>query len=263
MGQVCDGIGYERIGSSARIRIDRPSKRNAFTNAMWDGLADAVALAEADMEALCIVVESTSDNFSGGADLEDVRAAAGDADAGEANRDHVRRAFLALRDATKPTIAAIQGFCVGGGLMVATACDLRVADTSARFGCTPAKIGMIYLFEPTASLVELVGASEAKRILFTARQFDAAESLRMGLVNELVAPDAFAATVDALVRDVCATSQFSVRSMKRTASLGAAGQCDENAETLALFRDALENEDHREGTAAILDKRPAIFTWRG
>ena len=162
MGQVCDGIGYERIGSSARIRIDRPLKRNAFTNVMWGGLADAVSLAEADMEALCIVVESTSDTFSGGADLEEVRAAAGDANAGEANRDHVRRAFLALRDATKPTIATIQGFCVGGGLMVATACDLRVADTSARFGCTPAKIGMIYLFEPTASLVALVGAASCR-----------------------------------------------------------------------------------------------------
>ncbi len=263
MSQVCEGIGYERIGSSARIRIDRPSKRNAFTNVMWDGLADAVVLAEADVDVLCIVVESTSDTFSGGADLEEVRAAAGDADAGESNRDHVRRAFLALRDATKPTIAAVKGFCVGGGLMVATACDLRVADTSARFGCTPAKIGMIYLFEPTASLVALVGASEAKRILFTARQFDAVESQRMGLVNELVAPEELAATVDALVRDVCATSQFSVRTMKRTVALGAAGLRDENAETLALFRSALENEDHREGTAAILDKRPALFTWRG
>ncbi len=230
---------------------------------MWDGLADAVVMAEADVNVLCIVVESTSDTFSGGADLEEVRAAAGDADAGEANRDHVRRAFLALRDATKPTIAAVQGFCVGGGLMVATACDFRVADTSARFGCTPAKIGMIYLFEPTASLVELVGASEAKRILFTARQFDAVESQRMGLVNELVDPDAFAPTVDALVRDVCATSQFSVRTMKRTVALGAAGRRDENPETLSLFRAALENEDHREGTAAILDKRPARFTWRG
>lgn len=263
MAQVCEGIGYERIGSSARIRIDRPAKRNAFTNVMWDGLADAVAMAEADVEVLCIVVESTSDTFSGGADLEEVRAAAGNADAGEANRDRVRRAFLALRDATKPTIAAIRGFCVGGGLMVATACDLRVADTSAHFGCTPAKIGMIYLFEPTASLVALVGASEAKRILFTARQFDAIESLRMGLVNELVAPQALAETVDALVRDVCATSQFSVRTMKQTIALASAGLLDENAETLALFRSALENEDHHEGTAAILEKRPAAFMWRG
>ncbi len=230
---------------------------------MWDGLADAVATAEADAAVLCIVVESTSDTFSGGADLEEVRAAAGDPDAGEANTDHVRRAFLALRDATKPTIAAIQGFCVGGGLMVATACDLRVADTSARLGCTPAKIGMIYLYEPTAVLVELVGASEAKRILFTARQFDAAESLRIGLVNELVAPEEFASTLDTLVSDVCATSQFSVRTMKRTVALGASGLRHETAATLALFRAALENEDHREGTAAILDKRPAVFTWRG
>lgn len=262
MIEVCDGIGYERIGSSARIRIDRPAKRNAFTNVMWDGLADAVGMAEADVDVLCMVVESTSDTFSGGADLEEVRAAAGNADAGEANRDHVRRAFLSLRDATKPTIAAVRGFCVGGGLMVATACDLRVADTSARFGCTPAKIGMIYLYEPTATLVALVGASEAKRILFTARQFDALESLRMGIVNELVEPVDFEATVDALVRDVCATSQFSVRSMKQTVALAASGQRDESPSTLLAFRAALENEDHREGTSAILDKRAALFTWR-
>ena len=263
MSAVCDGIGYERVGSLARIRIDRPAKRNAFTNVMWDGLADAVARAEADVDVLCIVVESTGDTFSGGADLEEVRAAAGDADAGEANRDHVRRAFLALRDATKPTIAAVRGFCVGGGLMVATACDLRVADTSSRFGCTPAKIGMIYLYEPTAALVELVGPSEAKRILFTARQFDAVESMRMGLVNELVAPELLNETVDALVRDVCATSQFSVRSMKRTIALAVVGQRDESPSTLSAFRAALENEDHREGTEAILEKRPVQFTWRG
>jgi enoyl-CoA hydratase/carnithine racemase len=263
MALVCEGIDYERVGTSARIRIDRPAKRNAFTNVMWDGLATAVHQAEADRDVLVIVVESTSETFSGGADLEEVRAAAGNPDAGEANRDHVRAAFLALRDASKPTIAAVRGFCVGGGLMVATACDLRVADTTARFGCTPAKIGMIYLFEPTAALVRLVGASEAKRILYTARLFDATESLRMGLVNELVSPDAFTSTVDALVRDVSATSQFSVRSMKRTIALAESGQRDESAETLAAFRAALENDDHREGSDAILSKRAANFTWRG
>ena len=263
MALVCEGIAYERVGTSARIRIDRPMKRNAFTNVMWDGLASAVTMAEADVEVLVIVVESTSDTFSGGADLEEVRAAAGNAHAGEANRDHVRAAFLALRDATKPTLAAVRGFCVGGGLMVATACDLRVADTTARFGCTPGKIGMIYLYEPTAALVELVGSSEAKRILYTARLFDAAESMRMGLVNELVAPEEFAATVDALVRDVSATSQFSVRSMKQTIALAAAGQRNESPSTLAAFRAALENDDHREGSDAIVNKRPAQFTWRG
>ena len=98
--------------------------------------------------------------------------------------------------------------------MVATACDLRVADTTARFGCTPAKIGMVYLYEPTAALVELVGPSEAKRILYTARLFDAVESQRMGLVNELVGPVDFAAAVNSLAAEVCATSQFSVRMMK-------------------------------------------------
>ncbi len=263
MGLVCEGIDYERVGTSARIRIDRPAKRNAFTNVMWDGLAASVALAEADREVLVIVVESTSDTFSGGADLEEVRAAAGNTSAGEANRDHVRAAFLALRDASKPTIAAVRGFCVGGGLMVATACDLRVADTTARFGCTPAKIGMIYLYEPTAALVELVGASEAKRILYTARLFDAAEAMRMGLVNELVSPANLAATVDTLVRDVSATSQFSVRSMKQTIALAAGGQRNESVSTLAAFRAALENEDHREGTDAILKKRSANFRWHG
>ncbi len=265
MTAVCEGIDYVRSGSDgavARVRIDRPAKRNAFTNVMWDGLAAAVAQAEADPKVLCIVVESTSDTFSGGADLEEVRAAAGNADAGEANRDHVRAAFLALRDASKPTIAAVRGFCVGGGLMVATGCDLRVADTTARFGCTPAKIGMVYLYEPTAALVELVGPSEAKRILYTARLSNAAESQRMGLVNELVEPGELDAAVDALAADVCATSQFSVRMMKRTVAFAAGGQSDESPATLALFRDALENEDHLEGTAAILGKRPAVFKWR-
>ena len=262
MTAVCEGIDYVQEGDLARIRIDRPAKRNAFTNVMWDGLAAAVSMAEADTGVLGVVVESTSETFSGGADLEEVRAAAGDADAGEANRDHVRAAFLALRDASKPTIASVRGFCVGGGLMVATACDLRVADTTARFGCTPAKIGMIYLYEPTAVLVELVGPSEAKRILYTARQFDAVEAQRMGLVNELVGPDELEATVARLAADVCATSQFSVRMMKRTITLAAAGQRDETAETLALFRRALENEDHLEGTAAILEKRTPNFTWR-
>ncbi len=263
MALVCEGIDFERVGTSARIRIDRPAKRNAFTNVMWDGLESAVAMAEADRDVFVIVVESTTDTFSGGADLEEVRAAAGNADAGEANRDHVRAAFLALRDATKPTIAAVRGFCVGGGLMVATACDLRVADTTARFGCTPAKIGMIYLFEPTAALVSLVGASEAKRILYTARLFDASESMRMGLVNELVAPADFEATVDALVRDVSAPSQFSVRSMKQTIALAEGGERNESPSTLAAFRAALENEDHREGSDAVLNKRAANFTWRG
>lgn len=262
MTAVCEGMDYVRDGDLARIRIDRPAKRNAFTNVMWDGLAVAVAMAEADDDVLCIVVESTSDTFSGGADLEEVRAAAGNADGGEANRDHVRAAFLALRNAVKPTIASVRGFCVGGGLMVATACDLRVADTTARFGCTPAKIGMIYLFEPTAALVELVGPSEAKRILYTARQFDAVESQRMGLVNELVGPDQLEATVTKLAADVCATSQFSVRMMKRTITLATSGVRDETGETLALFRRALEHEDHLEGTAAILEKRAANFTWR-
>jgi enoyl-CoA hydratase/carnithine racemase len=241
-------------GAIATLLIDRPDKRNAFNQAMWQALPDLLAQAMADPAVRVLILASAADGiFCAGADIGELLANKDDAGWRAANQAAINRAQYELARAPKPTIAFIDGDCVGGGCGLALACDIRVATPRARIGITPAKLGLVYPLHDTKLLVDLVGPGQAKRMLFTGALLDAEEALRIGLVDVIAdGPNDLAATI-------AAASPYSCREIKGFVSRILDGQADDDAATLAVFADAFTGPDFLEGTTAFVEKRTPEF----
>lgn len=239
----------------ATLTIDRPSKRNAMSFEMWSaipGLLDKVA---ADDEVRALVIRGT-DHFSAGADISEFATLRAGAEGAERYSEAVHAGERAIVGLPIPTIAAITGVCVGGGCEIALACDMRVAAPDARFGITPAKLGIVYNFTSTKQLVDVVGPAWARQILFTAEIIDADTALRIGLVNELTADPV--ARAMALAATMASRARVSVRGAKTI--IGKITEGDhEDDEVRALYVESVHSAEYAEGVAAFLDKRPPRF----
>jgi enoyl-CoA hydratase/carnithine racemase len=238
----------------ATLCINRPEKRNAMTVEMWQALPGLLDRLAADPEVRVVVLTGAGGTFCAGADIADLGEFVGDG--------LTLGAEEALAAFPKPTIAMIEGYCVGGGCQLAAACDLRFAADDARFGITPAKLGIVYPASTTRRLVSLIGPSAAKYLLFSADLIEAAQALRIGLLDEMLP----AAALHARVRDFCHTittrSQLTVRATKDLVDSIAAGRLtDEQADRWS--REAAESGDVREGVSAFLERRPPRFGWTG
>ncbi len=241
-------------GAVATLKIDRAAKRNAFTQAMWEQLPRLVDQAMADPAVRVLVLRAAEPGaFSAGADISEFASGVQDPQWRTANQAAIARAMETLSAAPKPTIAFIAGDCVGGGCGLALACDLRIATDAARFGITPAKLGLVYSLHDTRLLVNLVGPSQAKRILFTAQLLDVAEAHRIGLV------DVRDETPDALIASLAEASPHTAREAKAMVRRILDGQTADDATTRALFAGAFDLPDFAEGVAAFLQKRKAKF----
>ena len=187
-------VRLERQGTIAHLLIDRAAKRNAFNQKMWDLFPQLLAQAMADPAIHVLVVRAAEADsaFCAGADIGEFASGARDPQWRAANQAAINRVQLELARAAKPTVAFVEGDCVGGGCGIALACDFRVAGPKARFGITPAKLGLVYPLHDTKLLVDLVGPSHAKRILFTGALLPAAEAQAIGMVTILDADPAAA-----------------------------------------------------------------------
>ena len=251
-------LRLEREGATAHLLIDRAAKRNAFTQAMWEQFPLLLAEAMANEAVKVILLRSAEPGiFCAGADIAEFGQGALDPDWRAANQAAIARAQIELARAEKPVIAVIDGDCVGGGCGLSIACDLRVASPRARFGITPAKLGLVYSLHDTKLLVDLVGPAQAKRILFTAQLLPAEEALRIGLI-ELLEDDLLTAATD-LAATIASASSHSVRNTKKIVRRILDGQADDDAETKDLFAAAFTGDDFKEGVAAFLEKRKAEF----
>ncbi|MCX9147981.1 enoyl-CoA hydratase/isomerase family protein [Erythrobacter sp. WG] len=242
-------------GPVATLLIDRADKRNAFDMAMWEALPTLVAEAVAAPAARVLVVRASQAGgaFCAGADIRELLANKDDPAWRAANQAAINRAQSELARAAIPTLAFVEGDCVGGGCGIAMACDLRVATPAARFGITPAKLGLVYPLHDVKLLVDLVGPGQAKRMLYTGALIDAAEALRIGLVEQV--DD----SPEALVADLVAASPHSVRHLKSFVRRVLDGQAADDAETLATFAAAFEGPDFLEGTSAFVERRKPEF----
>lgn len=254
-----DAVYLHRNGPVATIHLNRPAKRNALNLDMWRGLTAAVEAADQDSIVKLVVVTGEGGTFAAGADIEEFGKTFTDPDAATAAAEATYQAQKRLHRAVKPTIAKISGACVGGGCGIALCCDMRFADTTARFGITPAKLGLFYTLSDTKRLVDAVGPSRARDILYTGRILDASEALAIGLIDRLVPPELLENTVAEYAAEVCAASQFTVRSTKRTVQEILDGKSDDGPENLKKFADAFEGEDFKEGHSAFMEKRKPKF----
>jgi enoyl-CoA hydratase/carnithine racemase len=252
-----------RDGARATIQIDRPGRKNALNEKAWLGFRDVAAEVAADPDIAAVVIRGAGGVFSAGADIAEIAALA---DAPPARRDAfadaVRDGEEAVASLAPPAIAAIEGPCVGGGCQIALACDIRISAEGARFGVTPARLGIVYPVASTRRLVAAVGASAAKDLLFTGRLISAEEALAIGLVDRVVAAEALDEAVAALADRLAANSRYSVRAAKATVD-ALMGPGPDLAALDALWRGGFAGEDLKEGARAFLEKRPPKFTRRG
>jgi len=247
-------LRLEKRGRVAHLLIDRAAKRNAITQPMWEAFPALIAEAMADDAVRVVILRAAEPGaFSAGADIAEFAEGARDPDWRAKNQAAIARTQIDLARASKPVIAQIEGDCVGGGCGLALACDIRVATGAARFGITPAKLGLVYSLHDTKLLVDLVGPAQAKRILFTAGLIDAAEAHRIGLV------DILDGDAQALAETIASVSPHSVRQSKAMIRRILDGQADDDAETSALFAAAFTSPDFEEGVSAFLEKRKAEF----
>jgi enoyl-CoA hydratase/carnithine racemase len=256
-----EGLRLEAEGAVATLVIDRPARRNALNLAMWQAVPRVVAAVQADAAVRVFVLRGAGDGpFSAGADIAEFATVRGPGEPAQRYSAAVHAAEQSLARLTKPSVALIQGWCVGGGCELALACDLRVADDTAQLGITPSKLGIVYNQTSTARLVEVVGPAWARYLLMTGELVDAAQALRIGLVHE-VHPVAAAAWKAGRLADVLATrAPVSVAGAKQLIGRAAAGTAAEDDWAQRWYASSAASAEYREGVSAFAEKRTPDFS---
>lgn len=256
-------ISLECRGGLATLWIDSPERRNALSQPMWLTLEQRLAtLATDDAVRVLLLRGRGGKAFSAGADIVELAEMIADPQRLEHNNSIIRRVQLALEAFPKPTVALIDGACVGGGFGLALACDLRFASHRAVFAVTPAKLGLLYSLPDTRRMLRTLGSTLTRDLLFSGRRMEAAEAWERGLLTALLEP----AQLEPLVLERCQAmvdaSASALSGIKRTLN-HLEGVGENSAESInRLFADAFSSPDAREGAAAFLDKRPPRFNRR-
>ncbi|AHH99702.1 enoyl-CoA hydratase/isomerase family protein [Kutzneria albida] len=248
-------------GPVATLTIDRPDKRNAFALRMWAALPAVARAVESAPEVRVLLVRGAGDGpFSAGADIGEFGTVRRGEEAASAYSATVHAAERAIAELSKPTIALVQGWCVGGGCELALACDLRVADESARFGITPAKLGLVYNQVSTAQVVTAVGAAWAKYILFTGELLDAQTALRIGLVQQVHPREQAAEAALALARLIAQRAPITVAGAKALVNRVVEGTAEADQWAERWYAASYRSAEYTEGVTAFVAKRTADFS---
>ena len=255
---------YEVKGGLAEITISNPSRRNAMTLGMWRSLADLVHRAEKEPEIRAIVLTGAGEKaFCAGADISQFGEARTGVDAVAAYDEAVLAGNMALVMAEKPVVAVIRGFCFGGGLGLAMACDLRIAEEGSRYRLPAGRLGLGYGFRAIRTLVQRLGHSGAAEVLFTARIMEADEAFRLGVLNQLWPAAEFATRSREYLDAIAANAPLTLKAGKRAlVELSRRESEQDEAAVEALVAACFGSEDYREGQAAFREKRDPVFKGR-
>lgn len=255
-------ILVERDGALATVVLSQPARLNAMNRAMWAGLADAMRGLSADAGVRCVIVRGAGDQaFCPGADISEFENERSNAiQAAEYGRV-IRSAVDAMEACPHPIVAQIHGVCVGGGLLVASLCDIRICGESSRFGVPVRTLGLVEAYAEMAPLVRLAGADVALEILLEGRVFGAAEAREKRLVTRVV-PDAdvareAGASALRIAEGAPLVARWHKKFARRLLDPRPIGE-DEERECYACF----DTEDFRIGWAAFLAKTRPVFTGR-
>ncbi|RKS79100.1 enoyl-CoA hydratase/carnithine racemase [Actinomadura pelletieri DSM 43383] len=245
--RVEDGVGT--------VVIDRPAKLNAMSAAMWRALPGILDDLAADPAVRVVVLTGAGGNFCAGADIAELD------DIHRPDDSHLSvAAERALAAFPKPTLAAIEGYCVGGGCQLAAACDLRFAADDAVFGVTPAKLGLVYPTTATARLVGLVGPSTAKYLLYSADLIGADHALRVGLLDEIVPAKDLHTRVTEFTATLASRSLLTQQATKDIVD-AIVTSADVTEKARHWTAEAAASPEAEEGITAFLTGRPPVFTW--
>lgn len=244
-------------GPVATLTLNRPSKRNAVRQSMWAAITAHVNALVDDSNVRLLIVTGAGDHFCAGADISELTNGPG----GEYARVNWN-AEEALANFPVPTIAMIRGNCVGGGVSIATACDIRIASSDSVFGITPSKLGIVYPTNALERAVRLMGPSATKHLMFSGELIDADRALRIGLVDEVVAPDQLDVRVSQLVATLVERSSLTQVASKAMIDEVMRDGRVKPSTTLQWETEMDKSGEVREGVAAFLAKRPVRWPWK-
>lgn len=252
----------ERDGAIATVTFDRPDKRNAFTVGMYRRLGEIFDDLSADDGVRCVVLQgSGGEAFSAGSDIGEFDTSRGGAEQAREYAELVNRETDKVWLCPHPTLARIQGVCVGGGLEIAAMCDVRIASADSRFGIPVNRVGLTVDYHELGLLTELIGRRNTLELLIDGRVFGAEEALAKGLVSRVVPPEDLEAEVERSARRIAGAAPLVNRWHKRfVRRLGDPRPLDP-AEADEAYR-CFETEDYRIGTAAFAGKRRPAFVGR-
>jgi enoyl-CoA hydratase/carnithine racemase len=251
-------------GAIGYLTFNNPERRNAVSLEMWDAIPGVLAEFERDDAVRVIVLTGAGEQaFVSGADISQFERERNNQASSERYSERSAAASRALETLTKPSIAMIRGYCIGGGLAIALTADLRIAADDARFAIPAARLGLGYGFAGVQRLVDVVGATRAAEILFTARQFDAAEALAMGLLNAVVPVAQLQSAVHECASRVANNAPLTVRAAKLAIKQALKDpERRKLAELEAAVAACFESADYAEGRRAFMEKRKPRFTGR-
>ncbi|MDB5732057.1 MAG: enoyl-CoA hydratase [Variovorax sp.] len=257
-----EALIVERDAHIVTVTLNSPQKMNAMNEAMWQGLGDIFSDLETDDSVRCVLLRGAGDKaFSAGADIEEFPRTRLDKAHARAFAAVTHRAMKAVSESRHPTLAAIQGACVGGGLELASICDMRICGTSSRFGAPINRLGLVMSHGELGGLLALAGRAVALEIVLEGRVFGAAEALQKGLVNRVVEDAEVLPESQATARRIARGAPLVARWHKRFVRRLEGPAPLSDAELDEAF-DCFDTEDFRIGYRAFLDKAHPAFVGR-
>ena len=259
-----DKIIARLVGATGHIIFNNPERHNAVSLDMWDAVEIALSSFQDDDRVRVVVLSGAGGKaFVSGADISKFEKERNSAVQVAAYQAATARFYSSVFNFPKPTIAYIQGYCIGGGMALAVACDLRLCEDKSRFAVPAAKLGLGYGFDGVARLSALVGPSMVKEIFFTARQFNAQEAYDMGLVNRVLPAHMLPAYAEDYSRRIAENAPLTVGSIKAITQDLQKPESERDLDRLAaMVKACFDSDDYKEGRKAFMEKRKPQFKGR-
>lgn len=249
----------------ARLTISNPERRNPLDHEVLDAIAEIVPQLDRGIEIRCLLITGAPPVFSAGYDIVGIPDESFEQDAEALVAHPFHAAMEAIARHPWPTVAAVNGHAIGGGLELAITCDLRICAAGAKLGMPPAKLGLIYSHTGLRKFLDTVGLARTKELFLTGRNFGAARAESIGLVNEVVADDELEHRSVNLAATIAGNAPIAMRGNKQAIeALNATAELSEQqeADLVALRETCFSSEDFREGIRAFAEKRPPRWTGR-
>jgi len=257
-----DKMLARKEGGVGILTFNNPERHNAVSLEMWEATKRILDGFAADEDIRVVVLTGAGGKaFVSGADISKFASERATLEASRAYNVKSDAAYASVADFPKPTIAMIKGYCIGGGVGLAVCCDLRICSDNSRFAVPAAKLGLGYGYSGLKRLVDIVGASFAKEIFYTARQFDAQEASAMGLVNRVVPAGELEAYVKSITDMISANAPLTIKAVKFTVGEMLKDESKRNlARSVELVEQCFASRDYTEGRTAFMEKRRPMFT---